>query len=504
MKAKPVILVVDDQPLNIELLETFLVPQGYEVLKAEDGEAALKTIGENAVDLVLLDVMMPKIDGFEVCRRIKGDERLRNIPVVMITALSAKEDRIKGIEAGAEDFISKPIDKGELLARIKMLLRQKELTDSLTHAYDNIARLTNIGENILKTFDPLNFDFKSKIDGIVAQIIRQKSDMTDQPQIVLVSILNEKQKYEWYRYEFALKRVERLEFFDAITLTLPKPTNSRLIFYNEPLMEEPPFQSFVERLRGYNIVPRNMVAYMSKDLSIFAINYAREVNAYDAAVLNSIVMQTLFLQSLSSQIKETEDAFEYTVLSLARASEVNDEDTGKHVVRVGLYCALLAKRLNAPAAFVDAIRIQALLHDVGTLHIPSSLLKKRDEFSAAEWFIMKQHTIFGAKIIGDHPRFNIAKTIAFTHHERWDGTGYPQGLYKENIPLEGRISAIADIYDALRNPRIYKAAFDHKTVCEILTNGDGRTMPNHFDPLVLKAFTDLSSKFEEIYETYKG
>jgi len=145
MKAKPLILVVDDQLQNIELLEALLLPQGYEVVKAENGEAALKTIGESTVDLVLLDVVMPKMDGFEVCRRIKGDERFRSIPGVMLTALSAKEDRIKGIEAGAEDCISKPIDQGEVLARVKMLLRQKELTENLTHAYDNITRLTDIG-----------------------------------------------------------------------------------------------------------------------------------------------------------------------------------------------------------------------------------------------------------------------------------------------------------------------------------------------------------------------
>jgi len=155
MKNKPVILVVDDQFQNIELLEAHLVPQGYEIIKAEDGEEALKRIGENTVDLVLLDVMMPKVDGFEVCRRVKGDERLRNIPVVMITALSAKEDRIKGIEAGAEDFISKPIDKGEVLARVNNLLKIKFLHDEVELRNHLISRMlrryvnSNVIEQIL-------------------------------------------------------------------------------------------------------------------------------------------------------------------------------------------------------------------------------------------------------------------------------------------------------------------------------------------------------------------
>jgi HD-GYP domain-containing protein (c-di-GMP phosphodiesterase class II) len=114
---------------------------------------------------------------------------------------------------------------------------------------------------------------------------------------------------------------------------------------------------------------------------------------------------------------------------------------------------------------------------------------------------MKQHPMLGARIIGDHPRFEMAKAIALSHHEKWDGTGYPNGLYREKIPLEGRITAIADIYDAVRNARIYKQAYDHKDTCAILIKGDGRTMPKHFDPIVLKAFADISSQFEEVYET---
>jgi response regulator RpfG family c-di-GMP phosphodiesterase len=343
----------------------------------------------------------------------------------------------------------------------------------------------------------------SKIDGIVGRVLRQKSDMIEKPEAVLVRILN-KNNYEWFRYEFVFDKLDRLEFQMVIVLKLPKPEDSRLLFYNEGVMEGPMFKSFTEKLRAYNISAKNMVCYLSRNLSVFALNYGREVSSYDAAVLNSIVMQTLFLRSLSSQVKETEDAFEYTVQSLARASESNDEDTGKHIVRVGLYCALLAKRLKRPEHFVRDIRIQAALHDVGKIHIPSTILKKPGELTAEEWKVMKNHTLAGAKIIGDHHRLRLAKSIAHTHHERYDGSGYPRGLTGDNIPLEGKIIAIADQYDALRNARVYKAALDHKTTQEVLTKGDGRTMPQHFDPLVLKAFMDLSQKFEEVYDAFKG
>jgi len=136
---KPRILCVDDEPANLKLLEALLAPRGYEVIKATDGKEALEKLNEQGMDIVLLDVMMPEINGFEVCKKIKEDNRYRHIPVVMITALRSREDRIKGIEAGAEDFISKPFDHGEVLARIKMLLKIKNLNDRLWHMIISIT-----------------------------------------------------------------------------------------------------------------------------------------------------------------------------------------------------------------------------------------------------------------------------------------------------------------------------------------------------------------------------
>ncbi len=168
---KPKILCVDDTPVNLQILDNLLAPRGYEVHTATDGLAALEIITQEDMDLVLLDVMMPEINGFEVCRWLKEQEQYRDIPVVMITALNSTQDRIQGIEAGAADFISKPFDQGEVLARTHMLLKMKELQDARKAAYAHIDHLSGVGEAIIRDFHPLQFSLEEQMDRVMAQFL---------------------------------------------------------------------------------------------------------------------------------------------------------------------------------------------------------------------------------------------------------------------------------------------------------------------------------------------
>ena len=502
MTDRPVILCVDDEPLNLSLLEAILMPRGYEVVKAANGRQALDRVAERPVDLILLDVMMPLMNGFEFCRALKSDKRQMNIPVVMITALDTKEDRIRSIEAGAEDFISKPFDQDEVLARISMLLKMKSLNDRLADAYAHITRLTAFGEELIHTFDPFHFDFMTKVDSIVSQIIRREDDVAGKPEAVLVRLLSGDGRHEWYHYTYTGSALQRSPLKRNLPVEFPMGITT--VTFNSSVGSGSEHQEIIRGLAAFNLPVRNCVAHLSDSLSVFALNYGRDVGEYEAAILDSLVMQSLFLRSLSHQIRETEEGFAYTIYALARAAEANDEATGNHVIRVAEYSGLVAERLGMSEEFVREIRLKAQLHDVGKIHTAPNLLRKPGGLSDDEVLEIRKHTTVGARIIGDHHRLRMARNIALTHHEKWDGSGYPYGLHGEQIPVEGRILAVADQYDALRNPRVYKSSFDHETTCRIITEGDGRTLPAHFDPSVLRVFREMSGRFEEVYEELKN
>lgn len=499
------ILCVDDEPVNIKLLEAILLHEGYEILGAASGQEALEHLRALPIDLVLLDVMMPHMNGYEVCRQIKEDEGLRDIPVVMITALAATKDRIQGIEAGADDYLAKPFDRAEVLARVRMLLKVKKLKDRLNDSYTTILSMTSFARQLAQTFEPLGFDLLDKIDSMVGQIICRQDEMRDRPRTMLVHAPNGVGKSSWHRYDVVSGTLTRT----PLPLEIPPDFSEgpeKIFFYNQPELAdiEGTHRVCLEKLRSLDLPITNLVCYLGRSICVVAANYDREVTRYDASVIESLVTQTLFLKSIASQISETEDAFAYTVHALARASEVNDEDTGNHILRVGEYCALIADKLGLSDKFVSIIRLQALMHDVGKIHIPPDILKKPGKLTDEEFAEIKQHPLYGAKILGTHPRLTMAAEIALSHHERWDGGGYPNRLAGEQIPTAGRIMNLADQYDALRNARVYKPAFDHATTCGIIIEGDGRTMPSHFDPQVLAAFKENAGEFAAIYEKLKG
>jgi putative two-component system response regulator len=310
------ILIVEDDLSNRLLLEEILKAEGYQVTTATNGEQALEEFARHPPELVLTDVMMPKMDGFEFCRRLKSDPETQLTPVVLVTSLAAARDRVKGIEAGADDFLNKPYDHSELLARVRSLLKLKARTDELERA----------------------------------------------------------------------------------------------------------------------------------ELVLFA---------------------------------------------LARSIEAKDPYTKGHCQRLAEYSSALGERIGLPEEEIVALRRGGIVHDIGKVAVPDSILLKRAPLTEDEWKIMREHPAVGERICAPLKSFRLVLPIIRSHHEKFDGSGYPDGWRGERIPLLARILQLADIYDALTTERPYKRAFPDGEALQIM---EQEVASGWWDPRLFAEFRGMMAE----------
>lgn len=204
--------------------------------------------------------------------------------------------------------------------------------------------------------------------------------------------------------------------------------------------------------------------------------------------------------------KDTANFSHELIKRLTAVAEFRDTEAGAHVSRIATYAVMMTQKLEMPLEFIRNIKDAAPLHDIGKLGVTDHILFKPGHLTLEEYEVMKTHTTEGAMILSksSNPVIQMAESIALTHHERWDGTGYPRGLRGEEIPVEGRIVNICDQYDAIRSKRIYKPEYSHVETVRIIIEGDGRTMPEHFAPEVLGAFVCVADQFDEVYTSYNN
>jgi putative two-component system response regulator len=211
-------------------------------------------------------------------------------------------------------------------------------------------------------------------------------------------------------------------------------------------------------------------------------------------------------QRVHERTADLKEGYQETIFTMTRAAEHKDEDTGAHVQRISYYSRVLSQALGMDDEFIETIFFASPMHDIGKIGVPDHVLLKPGGLVANEWEMMQEHAAMGARILGESksPYLKMGAEIALNHHEKWDGTGYPNGKKGNEIPIAARIMCICDIYDALRSKRPYKPAFDHQKTVEIIIHGDSRTQPNHFDPLILSAFKLNHQAFCEIFDEYEA
>ncbi|MCJ1888374.1 two-component system response regulator [Pseudomonas sp. LA21] len=354
----PTILIVDDTPQNIAFMAG-LLKERYRTRIATNGERALQAAAMLPLpDLILLDIMMPDMDGYEVCRRLKADPALQRIPVIFLTARTDAEAEQMGLDCGAVDYLTKPISPPIALARVRNHLALKAAADQLR-------------------------DQNLHLEAEVAQRTRQ--------------------------------------------------------------------------------------------------------------------------------IQKTQDV---TIMAMASLAEARDNETGNHIRRTQHYVKLLAQALQTHPRFSDFLSDEvtellfksAPLHDIGKVGVPDAILLKPGKLTPDEFEIMKTHTTLGrdaivkAEQLMDEPStfLHLAREIAYSHQEKWDGSGYPQGLAGEAIPVSARLMALADVYDALISRRVYKPPFPHEEAVRIVQQGSG----THFDPDIVAAFLDIHEAFHQVAKRF--
>lgn len=436
--------------------------------------------------------------------------------------LVGTDRKLEGVENNFNDYIFTytfvPFkgDGDKVLIIGKDITARKTLEEEIDSAYGRTRHVLDFIESTLQEFRFIDLDEEINLISVTHQVIR---DLTDQvslyPTHIFVAMENEERLLEGF---IVAKRHGMHKVVSDKILIHPRKLSSmvsesgELKFANwyDLCSNIEDFQnSLPEELSRYLPEIRNFASYRvtgEKNGALIAFNYPKDVNIYDGETVKglSVAMGTLF--SIQSQFKGKEEA-QFTILvKMAELAEKRDRETGEHLKRMRNYARLVASQLSRLPKYKDTIDREyvrkiynaAPLHDIGKVGIPDAILQKPGKFNDIEYETMQKHTIIGGNIL-EGPKFlEMSKIVAYYHHEKFDGSGYPFGLAGEDIPLCARIVAIADVYDAMTSKRVYKEAFSHERTKKLISICSG----GHFDPDIVNAFLERERDFLRVKGMY--
>ena len=455
----PNILIIDDNPKNIQLAANILKKTSlYNIFFATSGEKGIEQLETKKYSLILLDINMPGIDGYQTAHIIKNSSRTEDIPIIFLSANANKESIRKGFEYGGEDYITKPFDEEELLHRVNTHITLFKAKESLQNAVDD----TNL----------LLEQYKLAVD--VGSLV-SKTDTKG-----FITYANDK--------FCEISKYSREELIGQPHNIIRSPDVSKAIFEN-----------MWKTIQNREIWT-GLIKNRAKDGSAYFVEATiMPILNSEGEIFEYIAMRTDITKEIN--LREDIESTQKEVLStLGELGEWRSKETGDHVNRVALYSELLAREYGCKESDIKQLKMASPMHDIGKVIIPDEILLKPGRLTDEEFTIMKEHTVYGWEIFhkSNHTLLQTAALIAHQHHEKWDGSGYPQGLKGLNIHTFGRITAIADVFDALSHERVYKKAWEMEKVLAFLEEESGKA----FEPRLVEIFLQNIDKIMKIKHLY--
>ncbi len=446
------ILIVDDNPKNIQVAANVLKATDlFNIFFATSGKAAILHLEKKAYCLILLDINMPGLNGYQTADIIRKNEHTKHIPIIFLSADANQESINKGFEHGGQDYVTKPFQQHELIHRVRthveLFLAKKELQNEVDESHVLL-------EQYKEAIDISALVSKTDTNGVITYANEPFCKVSQYSKAELLG-----QSHGIVRHPDSSDRFYQ-EMWNTIT-------------------DKKVWQGVIKNRA------KDGSSYYVDATIVPILNHHNEIIEY-ISVRTDITKQIQAKEQILSAQKEI-------IYTLGEMGELRSKETGDHVNRVALYSALLARHYGLADEEVEMLKMASPMHDIGKVAISDAILLKPGKLSDEEFVQMREHASIGYEIFkkSSHRLLQMAAIISHEHHEKWDGTGYPRGLSGTDISICGRITAVADVFDALSNDRVYKKAWPLEEVIDFMKDESGKSFEPRLVDILLEHIDDI-------------